>query len=56
MVDEPGQKAEFLANRDLQAALEANPKAARRLARNRTLWIVVPLALMVGFLLWVFLI
>ena len=56
MVDKPDPKAEFVANRDWEAALEANPRAARRLARNRMLWIVVPLVLLAGFLLLLFII
>jgi hypothetical protein len=55
MVDEPNPNAEFRANRDLQAALEANPESARRLARNRMLWIVVPLILVAAFLVAMFL-
>ena len=56
MVDKPDPKAEFVANRDWEAALEANPRAARRLTRNRMLWIVVPLVLLAGFLLLLFII
>lgn len=56
VVDKPNPNAEFLANRDMRAALEANPQAARRLARNRALWIVVPLILIAGFLVLLLLI
>lgn len=55
MVDKSNSNEESLAYRNMQAALEANPEAARRLARNRVLWIVVPLILIAAFLLILFL-
>jgi len=56
IVDKPDPKAEFLANRDLRAALEAKPEAARGLARDRMLWIVILLTLITALLLVPFLI
>lgn len=51
LADKPNPNAEYLANRDLQAALDANPAAAKRLARNRMLWTIVPIIVFAIFLL-----
>ena len=56
IADKPDPKAEFLTNRDLQAALEAKPEAARGLKRDRILRIVILLALIAALLLVPFLI
>jgi len=56
MVDEPSGRSEYETNRNMLAALEANPAAARRLERNRLLLIIVPSVAFVVLLLIVLLI
>jgi hypothetical protein len=50
LVEQRSSKLEYITNRDMLAALEANPRAARRLARNRMLVVLVPLIIVLAFI------
>ncbi len=50
----PNPNVEIAAARNYEAAFDANPAAAKRLMRNRKLWIIVPSAVFIAFFLIVY--
>jgi len=56
IVDKSGEKREMADFTNYQAALEANPEVARKLARNKMLRLVIPALIAIIFIVIVLLI